>query len=273
MEFSENRKMRILMIGAHPDDCEFKAAGTALKFIEAGHQVIFMSMTSGDMGHHVLYGKRLAEVRKNEAKRAADIAGIESLVLDIGDGRLESNLENRYKLICLIREYRPHIIFTHRTYDYHPDHRNTAVLVQDASFLLMVPGICPGVPALDYQPVILFMQDDFKGQVRFTPHILVDIEDVLESKILMLDAHISQVYEWLPYLMKKQDEVPNGKEDRLLWLKEIIKARDSKVAKKYADEEIADIRYAEAFEVSEYGGTLTKSMFDMINGCMYKEWG
>jgi N-acetylglucosamine malate deacetylase 1 len=273
MGFSENRKMRVLMIGAHPDDCEFKTAGTALKLREAGHHVKFISLTSGDMGHHVIYGKELAEIRKKEAKKAADIAGIKSLVLDIGDGRLEANLENRQKLICLIRGYRPHMIFTHRPYDYHPDHRNTSVLVQDASFLLMVPGICPEIPALDYQPVILFMQDDFTNPVRFNPHILVDIEDVLDRKILMLDAHISQVYEWLPYVMKKQDVVPTGKEERSLWLKEIIKARDAKVAQKYSDKKTTDIKYAEAFEVSEYGGDVTKSVFDMIEGCIYYERG
>ena len=163
----ENKNLRILMIGAHPDDCEFSTAGVAIKYRQLGHTVMFVSMTNGDAGHHEISGFKLTQIRKNEANQAAAITGIKSKVLDIQDGRLEADLRTREKLISLIREFKPDLIFTHRTNDYHPDHRNTAILVQDSAYAVMVPAICPLSPPLRYQPIVLYMHDYFKKPIEF----------------------------------------------------------------------------------------------------------
>ena len=145
----------MLVIGAHPDDAEIQAGGIALLYARAGHRVGFVSMTNGDAGHHEQGGTVLAGRRLAESICAAQVAGIESGVMDIHDGELEPCLENRKQLIRLIRAFGPNVIITHKANDYHPDHCYTSVLVQDASFMVTVPKVCPDSPHMPFSPVVL----------------------------------------------------------------------------------------------------------------------
>lgn len=259
-----DRPLRALMIGAHPDDCEFCCGGLAAKLVAAGHAVKFVSATNGDAGHHEMGGGPLARRRAEETRAVAEVAGVEYEVLEYPDGRLEADLATRERFIRLIREFRPDLLFTHRPNDYHPDHRRTGILVQDASYLIRVPNICAAVPHLSETPIILYMRDNFRKPYPLSGDVVVATDEVQDVKGRMLHCHTSQVYEWLPYDGGYADEVPAGDAERLTWITERVARRDAVYADRFRAELIARygeergraIRGAEVFEVSEYGRPL-----------------
>lgn len=260
------QRLRILVLGAHPDDADIKAGGTSAKWRQLGHTVQLVSLTNGQAGHHIDYGPEMARRRTAEAQRAGAVIGAEYTVLDIPDGELDDRLAYRHQVIRLIRSFRPDLILTHRTTDYHPDHRFAGLLVQDAAYLLTVPAVCPDVPHLAQMPVILYFSDAFRKPCRFEPHVVVDIEDTLNSMIGMLHCHQSQFYEWLPYNAGYSAEVPPVEQDdaRRAWLGDRIRRRIAPLADRYRDllvrtygsERGNRVRYIEAFEVSEQGAPL-----------------
>ena len=255
------KRLRALMIGAHPDDCEFTSGGLATKLRAMGHTVKFVSATNGEAGHHLMGGGPLAQRRLAETQAVSAISGVEYEVLDYPDGRLDTDLATRERFIRLIREFQPDLLFTHRPNDYHPDHRRTGILVQDASYLIRVPNICPLVPHLSTTPIILYMRDHFQRPNPFTPDIVVATDSVIEAKGRMLHCHTSQVYEWLPYDSGSLAEVPEDEAGRLAWVTAWAARRDSFFADRFRDALIQRygaergnaIRGAEAFEISEYG--------------------
>ena len=264
-------QLRILAFGAHPDDCDSKAGGVAAKYAAAGHQVRFVSVTNGDAGHHEIGGVELARRRRAEAEAAGAVAGIEYHVLDIHDGELVPSLENRKMIIRMIRTYTPDLILSHRPNDYHPDHRYSAVLVQDSAYLVTVPNICTDVPALSANPVIAYMSDNFQKPTPFAPAVVVGIDDVVEKKVDMLHCHTSQMYEWLPYNGGRLAEVPESPQDRRSWLEhrmgqyEAIADRYRELlVERYGEERGSKVRFAEAFEPCEYGSRLTEERIPVL---------
>ena len=258
-------KLRILAFGAHPDDCDLKTGGVACLYADRGHDVRFVSVTDGRAGHHEHSGAALVERRRAEATAAADVAGIKFTLLDNPDGRFQPSLSTRNQLIRLVRKYNPNLVLTHRPNDYHPDHRYTAQLVRDAAYMVTVPNVCPGTPALRHNPVFAYFSDGFKRPYPFSPDVVVDIDDAVDRKFEMLHCHESQVYEWLAYNEGILDEVPENQDDRLAWLQagglphtEALSAvadrfRD-RLTERYGDTGNG-IEFAEAFEISEYGGS------------------
>lgn len=250
--------MRILCIGAHPDDCEIEFGGTAAKLVSAGHAVKFVSVTNGAAGHHQKFGAKLVEIRRQEAEQAAQRLGIsETVVLNTQDGALLPDLETRAEIIRQIRNWRADMILSHRACDYHPDHRYTSQLVQDAAYLVLVPAICPDSPPLRKNPVFLFLEDDFQLPIPFRPDIAVDIDSVWQTKILAMDAHVSQFYEWLPWIAGTSQGVPQDLEARRKWLSEtrakpIRPLVRSALHTRYGSK-AESIVHAEAFQVCEYG--------------------
>ena len=192
--------MRIIVFGAHPDDCELEAGGTAARWAKLGYKVKFVSVTNGDIGHHQMAGAILARRRTDEVKKCAKILGIDTEVLDIHDGELLPTLENRRIITRKIREWKADVVIAPRPNDYHPDHRYTGILVQDAAFMVIVPSFCPDVPALRKNPVFLYTEDDFKKPNPFSPDIVVPIDPVFDLKVACIDALESQFYEWNPWL-------------------------------------------------------------------------
>ena len=264
------QKIRALMIGAHPDDCEFTSGGLATKLIAQGHVVKFVSATNGEAGHHLMGGGPLAQRRREETRAVAAVSGVEYEVLDYPDGRLEVDLASRERVIRLIREFKPDLVFTHRTNDYHPDHRRTGILVQDASYLIRVPNICPLVPHLSKTPVILYLRDGFQRPNPLTGDVVVATDDVMDAKGQMLHCHVSQVYEWLAYDGGYENDVPDGDAARLAWITERVARRDAvyadrfraELVHRYGEERGKTIRCAEVFEVSEYGRSLPPDQVD-----------
>ena len=258
MIHAQHDTIRIIVIGAHPDDPDGDAGGTAILWSKRGHAVKFVSVTNGDAGHFAMGGGELAKRRIQEAKEAGRRFGVEYEVLDNHDGELTPDLEIRKEIIRLIRDWKADIVITHRPNDYHPDHRYTAMLVQDAAYMVIVPNIAADTPPLKTNPVFLYAQDYFKKPNPFTPDIAVSIDDVMEQKIYATAAHESQYFEWLPWTGGRLDEVPTGEKERLDYLANRYRAGVSPevreaLIKWYGKEKGSAVKYAEAFEICEFG--------------------
>ncbi len=257
--------LRILIVGAHPDDPDYVAGGTAALYARHGHTVKMVSLTNGDAGHHEEGGAPLAWRRRKEAAAAGAKLGVEYITLDIHDGALLPSLENRDTVIALIRDFQPDLITVHRPNDYHPDHRYASLLVQDASYMVTVPNVVSHVPHLRTMPVIVHTWDHFQKPYPFQPDVVVAIDETVEQKVDALHCHTSQMYEWLPYNGLYLDEVPSDLAARRTWLRQRQDPRLCRQADLYRDQLLARygeergqaIQYAESFEACEYGTPLT----------------
>jgi LmbE family N-acetylglucosaminyl deacetylase len=155
-------KLRVLVFGAHPDDCELSAGGLAAKYAKLGHHVKFVALTTGDNGHPTMGGGALATRRRAEAAEAGRRLGVEAYdVLENHSGELMPTLEMRRVVVRKIREWRADVVLLPRLWDYHPDHRATSQLVQDAAYLVTIPFFTSDTPALFKNPVFLFVGDRF----------------------------------------------------------------------------------------------------------------
>jgi LmbE family N-acetylglucosaminyl deacetylase len=255
---STDGKLNVIAFGAHPDDCDQRAGGVAAKYAALGHRVRFVSVTNGDAGHQTEGGGALAARRRAEAKEAGRRIGVDYVTLDNHDGELLPTLKPREDIIRQIRTWNADLVLAPRPNDYHPDHRYTGVLVQDAAYMVVVPNIAPDTPALRKNPVFMYFQDGFQRPNPFRPDVAVSIDDVFEKKIDMLDAHASQFYEWLPWVAGSLEKVPAGAADRRRWLMETHAGQPTTqirevLVKWYGPEKGNAVHHAEAFEICEYG--------------------
>jgi LmbE family N-acetylglucosaminyl deacetylase len=253
---------RILCIGAHPDDAELGAAGTAALWVAKGCPVKFVSVTNGDIGHWKESGPELARRRKAEVEHGARLIGYDFEILDNHDGELQPTLENRKEITRLIREWKADVVITHRPNDYHPDHRYTSVLVQDAAYMVTVPRFLPEVPALKDNPVFLYFSDRFQKPYPFEPDIAVGIDAVMDVKLEVVLGMVSQFYEGgvsgSPELLSND---PERQKAHWASLRERFTNRQLEVTSLcrkslegwYGKERAGKIRFAEAFEIGEYG--------------------
>jgi LmbE family N-acetylglucosaminyl deacetylase len=257
-------KLRIICFGAHPDDAEFKAGGTAAKWAKLGHHVRLVSVTNGDIGHWRIAGGPLAKRRTAEVHEASKVLGTTAQVLDIHDGELMPTLENRKTIVRLIREWNADIVISHRPWDYHPDHRYVGVLVQDAAYMVAVPYLCPDTPPLMKNPVFLYSSDRFQKPYPFKADIAVSVDDVFDQKLIAAAKLESQVFEGGALgTAERAARVPprSQPELRLEWLREQWERRQAGEADKfrntlvrlYGEERGQKVKYAEAFEICEYG--------------------
>ena len=257
-------KLRIIVFGAHPDDAEFKAGGSAALWAKKGHHVKLVSVTNGDIGHWQMAGGPLAKRRTAEAKAANAKLGSTSQVLDIHDGELLPTLEHRQTICRLIREWRADVVIAHRPWDYHPDHRYVGVLVQDAAFMVTVPFFCPDVAPLKNNPVFLYSSDGFQKPYSFRPDVVVALDDVFDQKLDAIHELTSQVYEGGASGSEEFVRAVPPERDvagRKAWLREKWEDRQSREAEKFRDQLIKlygeergkKVRFAEAFELCEYG--------------------
>ncbi len=251
--------LRIIVFGAHPDDCDLDAGGTAIRWAQKGHAVKFVSLTNGDAGHQSEGGGALAKRRRLEAQEAGRRFGIaEYEVLDNHDGELLPTLALRLEVIRRIRRWNADLVIAPRPNDYHPDHRNTGLVLQDTAYMVVVPNVAPDTPPLRRNPVFMYSQDHFQRPNPFRPDVAVDIDPVIDRKIQAIDAHVSQFYEWLPWVDGALDTVPKEPAARLAWLQQWRSFRplndDVKAAlRKWYGPKAEAVKNAEAFEVCEYG--------------------
>jgi LmbE family N-acetylglucosaminyl deacetylase len=258
---AQTKPLRILAFGAHPDDAELKASGVAALWAAQGHKVKFVAMTNGDVGHFAEAGGPLAKRRKAEVAECARILGIESQVLDVHDGELTPSLENRRAVARVIREWQADIVMGHRPYDYHPDHRYTGVLLNDAAVVVVAPFFVPDTPPTPRNPVFLYYSDNFQDPKPFDPTVVVGIDEVADKKWKCITAMPSQFGDKDSWQGRTLPNVPASDGDRQAYLLELVKKRNMAVADEYRERLVAlygkekgqAITYAEAFQLGQYG--------------------
>lgn len=256
--------LRLLVLGAHPDDAEIHAGGLACLYRQAGHAVKFVSVTNGQSGHHLLSGPPLVARRREEAARSAALIGAQAETWDWPDGALEPTLAVRAQIIREIRTFQPDLVLTHRTEDYHPDHRAVANAVRDACYMTTVPAVVPDAPALRRDPVVAYLPDNFTRPVPLRADVVVDTSEFCSLVTRMLACHESQVFEWLPYNQRSEHELPADAAGRLAWLEAWYRKYAgpradrwrAELAATYGSARAAAVQTAEAFEISEYAAPL-----------------
>jgi LmbE family N-acetylglucosaminyl deacetylase len=258
----DDGKLRIICFGAHPDDCEIQASGVGALWAAKGHHVLFVSVSNGDIGHWREAGGPLAVRRKKEVDAAHQLIGVHGEILDIHDGEVMPTLENRRMITRLIREWKADIVMGPRPNDYHPDHRYTGVLVQDAAYMVTVPFFCPDVPHLKKNPVFLYYPDRFKKPNPFEPDVVVSIDSVIEKKLDGLGLMVSQFAEGgANGSASLMPDDPEKQKARHATVRENFSRRSQGIANSYraklgewySAEQAAKVKHAEAFEVCEYG--------------------
>lgn len=257
----EREPLRIIGFGAHPDDNELRASGVAYMWAQRGDKVKFVSTTNGDIGHFSMAGGPLAQRRRAEVEECAAILGIETEVMDIHDGELMPTLENRKKVVRLIRDWQADVVMGHRRYDYHPDHRYTGELIEDAAVVVVAAFADPYSPRVERNPVILHYYDGFEKPYPFQPDIVVGFDEVAEKKWDCISAMPSQFADADSWQGRYLPGVPDDPEERAEHILNFMKERNADLADKYRDrlvelygeEKGRQIQYAEPFEICQYG--------------------
>jgi len=252
--------LKLLILGAHPDDAEYHAGGLASIYRELGHTVKMVSLTNGQAGHHRRQPQRLAEIRREEAAAAGRVIGAEYVTWDIPDGELTADLATRHRVIREIRGFGPDLLLTHRPYDYHPDHRAAGQLVQDASYLVTVPNVLRDTPVLYRDPVIAYLPDLFIRPYPMVADVVLDVTGRVDTIVAMLACQRSQVFEWLPYEEGILDQVPEDERQKVIWLRQWYRRHMLPRAERYRDDLIAafgpergnQIEFCEVYEISQY---------------------
>jgi len=266
-------ELRIIVIGAHPDEPDIYAGGTAALYAELGHRVKFLSLTNGCCGHYAMQGDELVERRKQEAVDAAHKLGIDQYeVLNTPDGELIPSVEVRNEVIRQIRNWRADIVITfHPQGGAHPDNRYAGWAVGDAvPFVAKTPNAVPDAPALTVAPVVLLMPD-FSMKSRYSPDLVIDIGPALEKKLLACDAHASQFYEFTPWQASFLDEVPTNWEEKKQFLlkhwapfMEVSSEMEPALVRGYGQEHAKQVQYAEPFEFASYGRRPNREEYERL---------
>lgn len=254
-------QLRIIAFGAHPDDCEISAGGVGALWAAQGHAFKCVSMTNGDIGHFGMSGGELAIRRMKEVESAAEVLGIETEVFDIHDGELMPTLENRKKVARAIRDWQADIVMVHRRYDYHADHRYSGVLVDDAIILVEAKFFTPDTPPLPRSPVVLYYNDRFQKPYPFDPILVVGIDEVIDQKREALEQMPSQFSDEDSWTYGRSDNIPEDEATRMKIRVDALIGRNENIANNYrellnelyGEEAGSVIRYAEAFQLSEFG--------------------
>ncbi|MCZ6674845.1 MAG: PIG-L family deacetylase [Verrucomicrobia bacterium] len=269
-----DKKLRVICFGAHPDDGELRMAGVAAMWAKEGRaEVKFVSVTNGDIGHWREAGGPLARRRIKEVQGVSEMVGATVEVLDIHDGELMPTLVNRRTIIRLIREWDADIVMSHRPNDYHPDHRYTGVLVQDAAFMVAVPFIVPDVKPLDKNPIFLYYTDRFQKPNPSTADVVVSLDPVIDLTVDALAVMESQFLEG--GALGSEDNLWNSeaeKQKKIKEMKDYFKSRYAREADKYRKELIERygqkkgkaVKHAVAFELCEYGRQASKEELDKL---------
>ncbi len=258
---------RILVFGAHPDDAECHVGGLLSLYRDLNFPVKIISVTDGAMGHYEVSGEPLARRRLAEAQAASALIGSVFEAWHYPDGQLEPTLDLRARVIYEIRTFKPDLVLTHRPYDYHPDHRAVAQLVQDASYMVTVPPIVPDTPILPRDPVVAYMPDLFTRPNPLRADVIIDVTAKMEQIVELLACHTSQVFEWMPFNEGVLDQIPADDAARLSWLRRWIEALkwpfteryQASILEVYGREPVAASMFVEVLEISEYASALDES--------------
>jgi len=257
------KPFKLLFIGAHPDDADFQCAALAHKIRRAGGEAVFVSCCNGDKGHQWMNSTQLATRRYGETQASAKVLGLNKyVVLGVPDCKAENTMEFHEDLIRLIRREAPNMVVTHRCSDYHADHRNVALAVRDAAYLIGVPLYCPDTPVPEMLPFIVYSGDNFTEPRPFRADLVCGDDDVLDTLLEAWACHESQEFEWLPpeYGFDPAVDIPPASDHagRLAFLREkMMPGRPTANGRRHRAEIDAawggkGPTYAEVFELCEY---------------------
>jgi LmbE family N-acetylglucosaminyl deacetylase len=268
------RVLRVVAFGAHPDDAELKFAGTAALMAAQGHKVKLVALTNGDVGHFAQAGGPLAQRRRAEVEACHKKLGVETEVLDIHDGELMPDLETRKKVANIIRAWQADIVLSHRPWDYHPDHRAVGKLAEDAAVVVAAPFFTPYTPATKRNPIFLFYSDNFQKPYPFDPIVAVGFDEVAQKKWDCVSDMPSQFADADSWQARYRGNAPADPAARAAMILDGVKRRNEDVAnqyrsllvKLYGDQKGKAIKYAEAFELNQYGsGASVDELKQMFN--------
>jgi LmbE family N-acetylglucosaminyl deacetylase len=183
-------KARVLAFGAHPDDLEFQIGGTLAKYAERGHHVTMAVVTNGEVGSSTLAPEEIAAIRHREARAASATIGADLIWIGYPDEFFFHDDGSRRRLIDVMRQARPDVVFAHWPDDYHPDHSLSGQAIRDARIMTAVPNIATPHTPLARIPK-LFFYDTLAG-INFVPEVYVDVTATFETKRKMLSCHASQ---------------------------------------------------------------------------------
>lgn len=174
----------ILAFGVHPDDIEIGIGGLLISEVQKGSRVIMVDLTLGEMASN-----GTAEGRRNESLAAARLMGIgDRLNLEMNDRGIEINNVSVARIVALIRQFKPNILFYPYINDRHPDHGNGGALIREACWSSgLIKYECDGLAPYRPEFVYMYYINDVK-EVTLT----YDVSDVYESKMLALQCHTSQ---------------------------------------------------------------------------------
>ena len=257
--------MRILVLGAHPDDAEFFAGGFLAKRAATGATIRIVSVTNGQSGHQSIPEVELINIRRSEASRAGAVIGATYVTGDFPDGSLQPTLELRSFVVAEIRKFAPDLVLTHRPFDYHPDHRAVGQAVQDASYMVLVPKVVPAIAPPSREPIVAYMNDLFTRPCPFRADVVMDVSDYLDKALAMMECHESQFFDWLPWIERIDDQVPKDRAQQRTWLRawymEKLKVR---IDRFWGDRPGPRPEMVEAFEISEYAGKPSETMMNKL---------
>ena len=195
-------------VHAHPDDAEAWNAGALKLLKDCGYRIVIVTMTGGDLGGCRMTMEETARVRYMEAKEAADVLGAEYFSFGGIDGALYDTLEMRLKTISLLRTVKAGVVFTRLPYDYHPDHRATASIVEAAAMVSSLDPVPVPEKPLEVTPLLYhsapFTLSDPIGSRITPPHFFLDVTSVADVKRVMLSKHKSQI-ELMKHMHKMDD--------------------------------------------------------------------
>ena len=263
------KDFRVMVIGAHPDDPDLNAGCTIMKLVAAGARVRFISVCNGDKGHQATWGAALAKRRYGEAQASAKVFGVEDYaILGNSDCEVENTPALRRELTRRVREFAPHVIFTHRICDYHADHRVVGQAVMDITYFLGVPGWCPEAPLPSVKPAVLFLRDTFTVPRELRPDAIVPVDDpaIRQRYLAALACHVSQFAEWLPFDKGIAAECPDWDDipaREAFLVKYWIESRKGYDARRFG---VSELKEVEVFEQSEYGRQMSPEELKKVLG-------
>ncbi|MCO5217239.1 MAG: PIG-L family deacetylase [Thermomicrobiales bacterium] len=189
MNHPNGTRLRVLVIGAHPDEADMYSGGTSALYARMGHAVKFLSLTNGDAGHFSMNRFALAARRFEEAQEAARRLGVlEYEVWDVHDSELMPTLEMRQRVIRAIREWKADVVISlHPDGGGHPDNRAAGRIVDEAMAFVTNTYALPGVEPLAQRPAHLYMIDYITMRVQ-RHDVVIDIQETIEQKLLACDA-------------------------------------------------------------------------------------
>ena len=200
---TESKVPRLLVVMAHPDDCEILVGGTLFHLKDLGWELGIATMTAGDCGSATVPREEIARIRYAEAQAAAGYLGAWYACVGLMDVEVDYNVENLRRVVEVMRRFDPGVVITHSPVDYMLDHEDASRLARGAAFALAVPNYetrqNPPVQATRATPALYYADPtegiDPQGQ-RIYPQFYVDIGKQLPRKREMLSRHASQ-REWL----------------------------------------------------------------------------